>query len=202
MTRFAPLALFTLLAAPVFADDAACIERFKSLVVNGYGDAGPVRTHVVQEFSGTITENYFHSPGGSSGDGMMQPLKNMGDMWVLFSDNKMYTSTDAGETWTFGREMDAAADPGAYKNQVRKDLEAAAHVTCGQDPVKGIPHETVAGEYNSTALQGALTQVKYWQRQDTGFISKHETLSNGASGKFHAIQTIEPAPDLVLPSVD
>ncbi len=181
------------------ADDAACMARFKELAGGSNPKSGPVRILNVQEFGGTKTENYFHSQGDDSGDGMMEPLKNMGDMWVLFRAKKMYMSTDKGRTWKFGRNMDDASQPEAYKEQVRKDLETADKVKCSTEEIDGAAHEVVEGEYKSTALQGAMSFNKYWVRQDNGFLSRYETSSEGAGGKFHSLQIIEPAPDLKLP---
>ena len=197
----APFVLM-LASLPAFASDAQCMQRFKTLVADGNPEVGPVRIHVFQEVGGSKTENYFHSPGGSSGDGMMQPLKNMGDMWVLFRDKKMYTSMDAGETWTFGRDMDDAAQPGAQKEQVRKDLSTADQVLCTQEMLNGLSHDTIEGQYASTALQGAVTRLKYWVHQDTGFITQHESRSKMAGTHFYVMQVIEKAPELELPNVE
>jgi hypothetical protein len=133
---------------------------------------------------------------------MLQPLKNMGEMWVLFREKKMYTSTDGGETWQFGRDMDDASQPEAYNAHGRKDLGTADQVACGQEAVGEVLHDTVEGQFASSALQGALMHSKYWIKQDTGFISQHETRSDGAGGAFYALQIIEQVPGLELPKVD
>ena len=188
--------------APALADDAACMARFKELAGGSNPKSGPVRIRAIQEVGGNRTVNYFHSAGDDSGDGMMEPLENMGDMWVLFRSKKMYTSNDKGTTWTFGRNMDDASQPEAYKEQVRKDLETADKVTCGSEEIDVVAHEVVEGEYKSTALQGAMSFNKYWVRQDNGFLSRYETSSESAAGKFYSLQTTEPAPDLKLPDPD
>tara|TARA_R110002020_G_C16317621_1_gene774443 strand:- start:6550 stop:7179 length:630 start_codon:yes stop_codon:yes gene_type:complete len=188
--------------APALANDVACIEKFKTLVVDGNPYSGPVRIHIFQEVGDSKTENYFHSPGGSSGDGMMQPLENMGQMWVLFRDKKMYTSMDDGETWTFGQDMAPASQPEAYKDQVRNDLETADKVECGQQAVDAVIYDTVEGEYVSASLQGALLYAKYWIVPETGFIAQQETSSDGVGGKFFSLQIIERAPGLELPIVE
>ena len=192
-------ALLMFTAMPVLADDAVCAERFKSLVAEGNPDRGPVRIHIQQSVGNQQTENYFYSAGSGSGDGLMEPLKNMGDMWVLFRNKKMYTSNDAGKTWAFGREIDDAAQPEAYKAQVRKDLETATKVTCAEEALDGVAHDTVEGEFNSSALQGAATFNKYWINSETGWLSQYVSSSTSAAGKFEVKQTITPAPDLQLP---
>lgn len=189
-------------SAPAWADDAQCLDRFKVLVVDGNPERGAVRIHAFQEVGGSKTENYFYSTGGESGDGMMQPLKNMGATWVLFRDKKMYTSADSGKSWKFVRDMDSASQPEAYKAKVRKDLESADQVACGQEAVDDVMHDTVEGQYKNTALQGAVTFQKYWIRPDSGFISKSETRSKTSGGDFYTLQIIEKAPDWTLPSVE
>jgi hypothetical protein len=187
-------------AAPAEADDAACLERFRSLVADGNPDRGPVRIHVLQTVGNQQTENYFYSAGGGSGDGLMEPVRNMGDMWVLFRNQKMYTSNDAGKTWAFGRDMDDASQPEAYKAQVRKDLETAAKVACAEEALDGVAHDTVEGEFNSSALQGAATFNKYWINRETGWLTRYVSASGSGAGKLEVTQTIEPAPDLQLPN--
>lgn len=186
-------------AAPAQADDAACLERFKSLVADGNPDRGPVRIHVQQTVGNQQTENYFYSAGSGSADGLMEPLKNMGDMWVLFRNKKMYTSNDAGKTWAFGRDMDDASQPEAYKAQVRKDLETAAKVACAEDALDGVAHDTVEGEFNSSALQGASTFNKYWINRETGWLTRYVSTSEAGGSTFEVTQTIESWPDLKLP---
>jgi hypothetical protein len=187
-------------AVPAEADDAACLERFRSLVADGNPDRGPVRIHVLQTVGNQQTENYFYSAGGGSGDGLMEPVRNMGDMWVLFRNQKMYTSNDAGKTWAFGRDMDDASQPEAYKAQVRKDLETVAKVACAEETLDGVAHDTVEGEFNSSALQGAATFNKYWINRETGWLTRYVSASGSGAGKLEVTQTIEPAPDLQLPN--
>jgi hypothetical protein len=190
-------ASMSLAAMPAHADEVACMARFKELVVEGNPDQGPVRLHIFQESAGQKTENYFYSPGDRSGDGMSEPIEPKG-MWSLFRDNKMWFSND-GKTWQFGREMDAAADPEAVKDGLRKDAETAANVSCKSEELDGVMHDVVAGEYNSSGLQGAPYKVKYWIRQDTGHVARHESQSSMSGMNFKTLQIVEPWPDLKLP---
>ena len=185
-----------------FADDAACTERFKELLVGGNASAEPVRIHVTQTYAGNTTENYFHSAGPDSGDGMMQPLKNMGDMWVMFRDRKMYTSTDGGKSWKFGRDLDAASDPAVTKEKLRADSASAANTVCGEEALDGAAHEVVEGEYVSSLMQGATVFHKYWVNRQTGWISKTETRSSVGGNESIGIQVLEPAPGFEFPKVE
>ena len=203
MTRFALAAIIAtplmFAGLPAQAQDEACMARFKELVADGNPDRGPVRIHVQQTVGNQQTENYFYSAGSGSGDGLMEPLSNMGDMWVLFRNKKMFTSNDAGKTWAFGRDMDDASQPEAYKAQVRKDLETAAKVACAEEALDGVAHDTIEGVFNSSALQGASTFNKYWINRETGWLTRYVSSSDSGAGKFEVTQTIEPWPDLKLP---
>jgi hypothetical protein len=193
---------FVLAAAPAQADEAACKERFVKLLVGGNASTEPVRIHVTQTYAGNTTENYFYSMGPDSGDGMMQPLKNSGSMWVMFRDRKMYTSQDGGKTWKFGRELDAASDPAVTKEKLRTDSATAANTVCGEDALDGVAHETVEGEYVSSLMQGAKVYHKYWVNRDTGWISKTVTRSMAAGKESIGTQVLEPAPGFELPKVE
>ncbi len=185
-------------AMPVHAEDAACMARFKELVSSPDRKVGPIRLHIFQESAGYKSEGYFYGPGDGSGDGMSEPVEPKNGMWSLFRNKKMWFSND-GKTWKFGRVMDEASQPEAYKQTIIKDLETAANTACGEEDINGVAHEVVQGEYVNSMSQNALTRMKYWVRKDNGFISKSETSSNSAGGKFYALQYAEPWPDLKLP---
>lgn len=187
-------------AGSAHADDAACLERFKELLVGGNASKEPVRIHVTQTFAGNTTENYFYSTGPDTGDGLMQPLKNMGDTWVLFRDRKMYTSAD-GKAWTLIRELDAASDPAAARNRLREDSATASSSVCGQEAIDGAPHEVVEGEYVSSLMQGAKVFHKYWVNSATGWITRTETRSTVAGNEHVSIQVLEPAPGYEFPTI-
>ena len=201
MTRFALAAIIAtplmFAGLPAQAQDEACMARFKDLVVEGNPQQGPVRLHIFQESAGQKTENYFYSLGDRSGDGMSEPIEPKG-MWSLFRNKKMWFSND-GKTWKFGRVMDEASQPEAYKQTIIKDFETASNTACGEEDINGVAHEVVQGEYVNSMSQNALTRMKYWVRKDNGFISKSETSSDSAGGKFYALQYAEPWPDLKLP---
>jgi hypothetical protein len=186
----------------VRADDAACVVRFKELLVGGNASKEPVRIHVTQTYAGNTTENYFYSTGPGSGDGLMQPLKNMGDMWVLFRNRKMYTSTDGGKSWKFGRELDAASDPAVTKAKLAEDSASAASTVCGQETLGDAAHEVVEGEYVSSLMQGAKVYHKYWVNAATGWITKTETRSSVGGAESIGIQVLEPAPEFEFPKVE
>jgi len=211
MIHLVPIACAAVLAAPVLlmgagaparADDAACRDRFVKLLVGGKASKEPVRIHATQTYAGNTTESYFHSAGRDSGDGMMEPLKNMGQMWVLFRDRKMYTSTDGGKSWKFGRELDAASDPKVTKARLAEDSASAANTVCGEEALDGVTHDTTEGEYVSSLMQGAKVFHKYWVNAGTGWISKTETRSTAAGNESIAIQVLEPAPGFEFPKVE
>ncbi len=180
--------LCSAMAGTAHADDAACLERFRELLVGGNASKEPVRIHVTQTYAGNTTENYFYSTGPGTGDGLMQPLKNMGDMWVLFRNRKMYTSTDGGKSWKFGRELDAASDPAATKAKLAEDSASAASTICGQETLDDAAHEVVEGEYVSSLMQGAKVYHKYWVNAATGWITKTETRSYGGGAESLAFR--------------
>ena len=193
-----------MLAVPggAHADDAACVARFKELLVEGNPGDGPTRNHVTQTYAGNTTENYFHSMGSNTGEGVMQPLKNMGPMWVMFRDRKMYTSMDEGKSWKFGRELDAVSDPAVTRVKLAEDAKTASGIACSEEEFNGATHQTVQGEYVSSLLNGGTVFHKYWVNTETGWISKTETRSTVAGNESLAIQVLEPAPEFEFPKVD
>jgi hypothetical protein len=192
----AALALF---AAPAQADDAACVERFKQLLVDGNPGKGPAKAHVTQSFGTMQTENNFYSLGAGSTDGLMEPVKGMGDAQVLFRNGKMYTSSDKGKTWTFVRELDKASSPEAVKEKLKADADTATEVSCGTEQLDGVEHETVEGTYVSSTAQGATIKARYWVNPETGWMRKAVTSSTMGGADSVTTQMIEPMPDLVLP---
>jgi hypothetical protein len=147
-------ALLALCAVPAQADDAACVERFKQLLVDGNPGKGPAKAHITQSFGTMNTENNFYSLGAGSADGMMEPVKGMGDQQVLFRKGKMFVSTDKGKSWTFVREMDKGASPESVKEKLKADADTATDVSCGTEALDGVDHETVEGNYVASTAQG------------------------------------------------
>jgi hypothetical protein len=186
-------------AMPAHADDAACMARFKELLSRINDKVGPVRIHTFSESAGYKSEGYFYSAGDGSIDGMSEPIEPKGGMWSLFRGNKMWFSND-GKKWQFGRVMDAASDPEAVKQSLKKNAETASKTRCGEQELDGVTYEVVEGEYVNSMAQNAVTQEKWWVRKENGFVTRHEATSNGAGGKFYSLQIIEAWPDLKLPS--
>ncbi|MDX1718252.1 MAG: hypothetical protein R3287_15195 [Anderseniella sp.] len=193
------LAGLALSVVPAYADDAACIERFKTLLVDGNPGKGPAKAHITQSFGTMNTENNFYSLGAGSTDGMMEPVKGMGDQQVLFRKGKMYVSTDKGKSWTFVREMDKGSSPEAVKDKLKADADTAKDVSCGTEALDGVDHETVEGTYVASTAQGATITAKYWVNPETGWMRKAVTTGMMGGTQSMTTQMIEPMPDLTLP---
>lgn len=193
------LAGLALFAVPAHANDAACVERFKQLLVDGNPGKGPAKAHITQSFGTMQTENNFYSLGAGSADGMMEPVKGMGDQQVLFRKGKMYVSTDKGKSWTFVREMDKGASPESVKEKLKADADTATDVSCGTEALDGVDHETVEATYVASTAQGATITAKYWVNPETGWMRK--AVTSGMMGGTQSVTTqmIEPMPDLTLP---
>jgi hypothetical protein len=192
-------ALLALFAVPAHADDAACVERFKQLLVDGNPGKGPAKAHITQSFGTMNTENNFYSLGAGSADGMMEPVKGMGDQQVLFRKGKMYVSTDKGKSWTFVREMDKGSSPESVKEKMKADADTATDVSCGTEALDGVDHETVEGTYVASTAQGAMITAKYWVNPETGWMRKAVTTGMMGGTQSVTTQMIEPMPDLTLP---
>ena len=195
----ATIALILASAQPVLAE--SCEEKFARLLVDGNPDFGPMRLHIFSEIKGVQkSEGYHYSRGDGSIDGMSTTVEPENTPWSLFLGTKMWMSTDKGKSWTFVRELDAQSDPKAVKEALRNDAKTVANVSCGNEEIDGVMHDTVEGDYNSSGLQGAVAHQKYWVNPESGLIAKTFTATNANGMESEFTQFIEPWPELVLPN--
>lgn len=191
------IALFIILPInAAFAD--ACHDRFADLLINGSGQTGPVRLHITQEIVGGKTStNYHHSDG--EGNGMTEMIDPAGEPWSLFLGDKMYMSSDKGETWKFINSYDAKKSRADMKVTLTKDVSEATDVLCREEKINGVVHKVVEGKYNSSSMSGTAVHNIYWVNQHNGWIVKSYSHLKSSNFESKTTQVIEPAPELRLP---
>ena len=196
MRRFILAMIFAASTGSAFADN--CQERFSTLLVHGNHKMGPVRIHITQEIVGGKTSvNYHHSDG--EGNGMTEMIEPASDPWSLFLGNKMYMSSDKGGNWKYINSYDAEKSRASTIAALTKDATIAVELTCGDEEIDGISHETVEGTYVSSMLSGAKIYNKYWVNKQTGWILKSYSHTKSGSFESKTTQVIEQVPSVELP---
>ena len=187
--------VFLFSISPLAAQD--CPERFAELL-KGQLHKGGVKIHVTQTIVGGMTSTNWHY---NTGDGhwMTEMIEPENMAWSLMHDNKFYTSSDRGKTWTFVRAMDDAGNNENAKKQAEMNAETATNQQCGQEEVDGKMLETVSGTYISSAMQGAEIDQKYWVEPDSGWIARSTMHVKGNGFEMKTDQLLEPAQQLSLP---
>lgn len=192
------VAVFGLLAMqPALAE--TCQEKFVRLLQASQELSVPTKKVVVTEMKNgpTMTnENYWLAP-----DHTMTTMKEPPGPWMLIHGKTMYTSMDEGKTWSKLRMVDEAAT----QNHMDALAATVSNAVCGEAVLDGVTHDLVEADY--TMGEGAnLTNIhdKYWVSRDDEFIPKSETSMKMEANGFESFvtQTIEKAPDLVLPVPD
>ena len=184
------------MALPAFAE--TCEEKFARLEIEGNAEKEPVRLTITSEMpGGMVMRNYHYSD--ANGDGMSEMIEPENMAWSLFVGNDMYSSNDKGKTWSHMNSWDKEKLAADAKVTLRKDMETASGIACGEESIEGSAFDTVEGTYKSTALQGANHWSKFWVSRDDGKIVRKDSIVDGAGGQYKTSQLIETWPDFVLP---
>lgn len=181
-------------ASPALAE-AECADEVRALMQGTVPHQGPVRSRSVTRMSGGmemvnlgLTEGKNHLTMDADGN----PLS-------LFRDNKFYTTSDAGETWTLVQTYSAETME-QTKQGLAKQADQARNITCeyGLD-IDGseVNHYTVDYEMHGT---GTPMQGKYWVDDETGFALKAVTISDPGGNETIIEQVSEPAPGETIPA--
>jgi hypothetical protein len=183
-----------ILAAPAMAEDD-CADEVRALMQGTAPHEGPVRSRSVTRMTGGmemvnlgLTEGQNHLTMDADGN----PVS-------LFRDNKFYTTSNAGQTWTLVQTYSAET-----MEQTRQGLaqqaEKARNITCeyGKD-LDGakVNHYTVEYERHGT---GTPMQGQYWVDAETGFALKAVTISDPGGNETVIEQVSEPAPGETIPA--
>jgi hypothetical protein len=175
----------------------ACLDRFKSILINGNGDE-PVKIHAIQAIKGAPeTTNNFYMRGPDHW--MTEMLDPAGQPWVLAYNNVMYTSADQGKSWTKLREMDSAQNKDAALEARKENAETAKNAACGQEELDGVTYDTVEADYRVVQALKTDNHNKYWLDTESGYIAKAIYHVKADNFESTITQTMEPAPDLTLP---
>jgi len=181
---------------PALAD--SCQETFVRLLVDGNGD-GPVKIHVTQEMKGgPTTKNIFYQ--AAPGHWMTEMVDPADQAWVLTYDNVMYTSSDKGETWDKVRELDSESNQDNAKADLKANAATAKNASCGQEDLDGVMHDVVEADFETLQAFKTKNHYKYWVNPETGYIAKVIYAMKGEGFESVSTQSIEAAPDLVLPT--
>ncbi len=180
---------------PAFAE--TCHERFVRLLKSAEDTNVPTKKVVITEMKNgpkMTNENYWLAV-----DHTMSVMIDPPGPSVLVYKDTMYTSADAGKTWTVLRKIDSAEG----ESHLQKLADTVTNATCGEDELDGVTFDTVEADY----VMGSdpnLTEIhnKYWVSRTDEFIPKSETAMKMKSNGFEnfVTQHIEKAPDLKLPT--
>jgi hypothetical protein len=188
------LAIFS--TQPVLAD--SCQETFVRLLIEGNGD-GPVKIHVTQEMKGApATKNYFYQ--AAPGHWMTQMIDPDNQPWVLTYDDVMYTSSNKGETWDKLRELDSGSNQDSAKEDLKANAATARNASCGTEDLDGVMHDVVEADFETLQAFKTENHYKYWVNPETGYIAKVIYAMKGEGFESVTTQSLEAAPDLVLPT--
>lgn len=176
------------IAAPAMAEPD-CADDVRALMQGTAPHEGAVRSRSITRMAGGmemvnlgLTEGQNHLTMDADGN----PVS-------LFRDNKFYTTSDAGQTWTLVQTYSAET-----MEQTRQGLaqqaEKARNITCeyGLDlDGRKVNHYTVDYELHGT---GMPMQGRYWVDAETGFAWKAVTISDPGGNETVIEQVSEPAP--------
>lgn len=180
------------------AQAETCHEKFVRLMVDG-NDNRPVKIHVVQETKGAkpSTNEFFQQKVGHWMTKMIDPANQP---WVLTYNNTMYSSADEGDSWTKIRDVDSALNAENGLKARQENAQTVSNAACGEEDLDGVAHDTVEADFKT--LQSFKTQnhYKYWVNRESGWITKATYHSKAEGYEGFTTQTLEPAPDLSLPT--
>ncbi|WP_305987934.1 hypothetical protein [Roseibium sp. MMSF_3544] len=191
---FAALVLAAL-SQPVLADD--CSDRFTEIYMQ-LDQGVPTKTVATTQFKGapaTVNDFLYLSQDHH----MTVPTEPAGP-WVLTYQNVMYQSADEGKSWAKVRDLDSAQNADGAIAAKKTNAATIRNAECGEDTVDGVALERVAADL--TVSQGMVTENRftYWLSRDDGFIVKAVYETTAPNFEMVTTQTIEPAPELSLPT--
>ncbi|MET1415944.1 hypothetical protein ABVF61_26985 [Roseibium sp. HPY-6] len=183
------------LSQPAFAD--ACSSRFTEIYMQ-LDQGVATKTVATTQFKGapaTVNDFLYLSQ-----DHHMTVPTDPAGPWVLTYQNVMYQSPDEGKTWSKVRDLDSAQNAEGAIAAKKANAETIRNAECGEDTVDGVPLEKVAADL--TVSQGMITENRYtyWLTRDEGFIVKAVYETTAPNFEMVTTQTIEPAPELSLPT--
>lgn len=174
-----------------------CHEKFVRLMVYGNPDEA-VKIHVVSKMKGgsTSKNNFYQVKKGHWMTEMIEPASP----WTLVHNNIMYVSADKGKSWKKIRSFDAKENGGDGKKDQIENSKTVKNAACGEEEYKGIMHETVEADFNTLQNYKTENHYKYWVNPKSGYVSKVTYDTKGKGFGSLTTQTMEPAPDLTLPT--
>nr|WP_319384535.1 hypothetical protein [uncultured Roseibium sp.] len=183
------------LAQPALADD--CSARFTEVYMQ-LDQGVPTKTVATTQFKGapaTVNDFLYLSQ-----DHHMTVPTNPAGPWVLTYQNVMYQSADAGKTWAKVRDLDSAQNAEGAIAAKKTNAETIRNAACGEETIDGVVLEKVAADL--TVSQGMVTENRYtyWLSRDDGFIVKALYETKAPNFEMVTTQTVEPAPELSLPT--
>ncbi|MEO0976320.1 MAG: hypothetical protein AAFY24_03645 [Pseudomonadota bacterium] len=183
------------LSQPAFADD--CTARFTEIYMQ-LDQGVPTKTVATTQFKGapaTVNDFLYLSQ-----DHHMTVPTNPAGPWVLTYQNVMYQSADEGKTWAKIRDLDSAQNADGAIAAKKTNAETIRNAACGEDTVDGTVLEKVAADL--TVSQGMVTENRYtyWLSRENGFIVKALYETTAPNFEMVTTQTIEPAPEMTLPT--
>ena len=198
MMKPALIAIAILFAFASAAQAETCHEKFVRLMVDGNGDR-PVKIHVVQETKGAkpSVNEFFQQKVGHWMTKMIDPANQP---WVLTYKNTMYSSADEGKSWAKIRAVDSALNAENGLKARQENANTVSNAACGEEDLDGVAHDTVEADFNSLQSFKTENHYKYWVNRETGWISKVTYLSKAEGYEGFTTQTLEPVPDLSLPT--
>lgn len=176
------------IAAPAMAEPD-CADDVRALMQGTAPHEGAVRSRSITRMAGGmemvnlgLTEGQNHLTMDANGN----PVS-------LFRDNKFYTTSDAGQTWTLVQTYSAETMEQTQQG-LAQQAEKARNITCeyGLDlEGRKVNHYTVDYELHGT---GMPMQGRYWVDAETGFAWKAVTISDPGGNETVIEQVSEPAP--------
>ncbi|WP_422370226.1 hypothetical protein [Hoeflea sp.] len=166
-----------------------CADDVRALMQGTAPHEGAVRSRSITRMAGGmemvnlgLTEGQNHLTMDANGN----PVS-------LFRDNKFYTTSDAGQTWTLVQTYSAETMEQTQQG-LAQQAEKARNITCeyGLDlEGRKVNHYTVDYELHGT---GMPMQGRYWVDAETGFAWKAVTISDPGGNETVIEQVSEPAP--------
>ncbi|WP_420409512.1 hypothetical protein [Hoeflea sp.] len=183
-----------LIVAPAMAE-ADCADEVRALMQGNAPHEGPIRSRSVTRMTGGME---MVALGLTDGKNHLS-MDADGNPVSLFRDNKFYTTSDAGQSWTLVQTYSAETMEQTRQGLARQ-AEQASNITCeyGVD-LDGteVNYYTVDYEYHGT---GTPVHGQYWVDAETGFALKAITTSDPGGNETVIEQVSEPAPGETLPA--
>ncbi|MEP1209219.1 MAG: hypothetical protein ABJM29_06025 [Rhizobiaceae bacterium] len=188
------LAAIILIAGAPNALAESCRESFVRLMTERTTKE-PTKILVTQEIKGgakTVNWNYQDGKGNWRTE-MVDPANAP---WSMGLDDVLYTSSDKGKSWTKIRDMDKQNE--AHQKSMEERAATVANEQCGEADLDGVVHRTVEADYKMLGSFEADIHDKFWVNTETGYVPRLETTMKNTAFESFVVQTLEPAPDLIL----